>query len=235
MSTSSRSRLSTSLIRTIALDISSLDAALFVPHEKGSTSCRLVRISRLFQLGDDVFHDLLSWFDIGVICCLDSAVGNVTERLLWYQYLSAVDNKAINEYAHCHSSVRWLISRGTRTTSIQFRNQYFDGREVVGINDETFLGSRDSNSLMRFTRSWMSSLKEIVVDCNSNNYRAAAAGVSSIVNGCPHLTFINLSGCRSITDIGVSAIAEGCPHLTSINLTYCCKLTDIGVSAIAEG
>ena len=230
MSTSSPSRLRTSFIDTTSLDLSSLSAALFESDEEGRPSCRLVCISRLFQVGDDVFRNLLSWFDIGVICCLDSAVGNVTERLLWYQYLSAVDNKAINEYAHCNSSVRWLISRGARTSSIQFRTQYSDGREVVGINDETFLGSSDVNSSMRISRSWMSSLKDIVGDCNSNKYSAAAAGVSSVVNGFPYLTSINLSYCRRITDIGVSAIAQGCPHLTSIDLVRCYSITDIGLS-----
>ena len=230
MSTSSPSRLRTSFIDTTSLDLSSLSAAPFESDEEGRPSCRLVCISRLFQVGGDVFYNLLSWFDIGVICCLDSAVGNVTERLLWYQYLSVMDNKAMNEYAHCNSSVRWLIDRGARATSIQFRNQHFNGREVVGINDETFLGSSDSNSLIQIPRSWVSSIREMMTERGSKSSWATATGVSSIGNGYPHLTSIDLSNCVSITDIGVSAIAYGCPHLTSIDLSDCGSITDIGLS-----
>ena len=230
MSTSSPSRLRTSFIDTTSLDLSSLSAALFESDEEGRPSCRLVCISRLFQVGDDVFRNLLSWFDIGVICCLDSAVGNVTERLLWYQYLSVMDNKAMNEYAHCNSSVRWLIDRGARATRFQFGSQHFNGREVVGINDETFLGSSDSNTLIQIPRSWVSRLKEMITDRGSNSSWATATGMSSIGNGYPHLTSINLSYCVNITDIGASAIADGCPHLTSINLGGCHSITDVGVS-----
>ena len=61
---------------------------------------------RLLEMGDDILHCLLSWLDIGGICYLDIAVGNITERSQWLKYLGGIDNKAINEYEHCHSSIR---------------------------------------------------------------------------------------------------------------------------------
>ena len=71
-------------------------------------------MSRLFKLGDDAFVSLLSWLSVGSICSLDTAVGNVDERLMWLHSLNSIDSKAINEYEHYHASIRWLITRGLR-------------------------------------------------------------------------------------------------------------------------
>ena len=55
-------------------------------------------MSRLFQLGDDSFHYLLSWLDLVCICELDIAIGNNDERLLWLHRLHTMDSKAVDEY-----------------------------------------------------------------------------------------------------------------------------------------
>ena len=52
-------------------------------------------MSRLFELGEDVFVSLLSWLDIRSICSLDTAVGNKDERLMWLQSLHSIDSKSI--------------------------------------------------------------------------------------------------------------------------------------------
>ena len=75
--------------------------------------------SCLFQLGDDVLHYLLSWLDIDDIRRLDIATADFAEKLLWLKYLGVIEIKAISKHYRCHRSIRWLITRGTRTTSIQ--------------------------------------------------------------------------------------------------------------------
>ena len=75
-------------------------------------------MSRLFELDDDALQSLLSWLDIDSICSLDTAVGNVDERLMWLHSLHTIDSKAIDDYEHCHSSIQWIIKRGARATSI---------------------------------------------------------------------------------------------------------------------
>ena len=91
-------------------------------------------MSLLFKLDDDAFVRLLSWLDIGSICSLDTAVGNKDERLMWLDSLHLIDSKAIARYAHHHSSIRWLIMRGARATSIRVR------RLDSQITDTTFAG-----------------------------------------------------------------------------------------------
>ena len=95
-------------------------------------------MSRLFQLGDDLFVSLLSWLDINSICSLDTAVGNLVERLIWLRSLNSIDSKVIDDYQHCHSSIKWLIMRGARATSIRARrsNRTSDRQ----ITDMTFAG-----------------------------------------------------------------------------------------------
>ena len=54
-------------------------------------------MSSLFDLSDDGFRHVLSWLDVGCICKLDIAIGNVDERLLWLHSLCTMDSKAIDE------------------------------------------------------------------------------------------------------------------------------------------
>ena len=75
-------------------------------------------MSSIFALDDDGFRCVLSWLDVGCICKLDIAVCNKDERSLWLRSLHTMDSKAVDEYEHNHSSLRWLISRGARATKI---------------------------------------------------------------------------------------------------------------------
>ena len=161
-----------------------------------------------------------------------------------------MDNKAINKYEHCHSSIRWLIRRGARTTSIRNRKNPFR----CDINDDTFLGldltSRQSldpricNSVADTGEVKLqaggtgirgSSLNDQLSVILSGCRRLTDVGVSAIARGCPYLTTIVLNSCSSITDMGISAIAQGCPHLSTISLVVCRTITDTGIFDIAEG
>ena len=39
-------------------------------------------MSRLFELGEDSFHHLLSWLDLVCLCKLDIAIGNEDEIIV---------------------------------------------------------------------------------------------------------------------------------------------------------
>ena len=150
-------------------------------------------MSRLFHLGDDTFIYLLSWFDFGCLGKLDTAIGNADERLMWLHSLHMMDSKAFDDYEHSHSSIRWLIRRGARATSIRFRG---DNLEHDRITDQTFAGV----SIL--------STKSADTNCSDDN---------AVAEGCPHLTSINLSNCDRISDIGVSAIAYLCRIFSNNN------------------
>ena len=191
-------------------------------------------MSCLFQLGDNSFRNLLSWLDFGSICYLDIAVGNVDERLLWLHILQTIDNKAVNEYDHHHSSIRWLIMRGARSSRIRVRKvQIKSGR----INDETFRGIGfyyvPYMSRSKRLASFLRNVLRRAFGFNITN--GADTGVTVRMHGCPHLEDINLSGSNMLTDVVLRAIAQGCPDLISIDLSCCYTITDIGVSAIAQG
>ena len=95
-------------------------------------------MSGLFKLGYYAFLSLLSWLDVGSICSLDTAVGNKDERLMWLRSLHSIDSKAIDDYEHCHLSIKWLITRGARATSIRARrSNLISDRQIT---DMTFAG-----------------------------------------------------------------------------------------------
>jgi hypothetical protein len=58
-------------------------------------------------------------------------------------------------------------------------------------------------------------------------------GVRQLVEACPLLTSLDLSGCSVVTDGGVRAVAAACPLLTSLDLSGCSVVTDGGVRAVA--
>ena len=94
-------------------------------------------MSSLFDLDDDGFRRVLSWLDVGCICKLDVAIGNVDERLLWLRSLQTMDSKAVDEHEHSHSSLRWLISRGAKATEIRTKQTNLKSDRIT---DQTFAG-----------------------------------------------------------------------------------------------
>ena len=111
-------------------------------------------MSRLFQLGEDDFRHILSWLDISSIRFLDVAVGNKKERSWWFDSLHTMDNKSINEYMYCHTSIRWLIERGARATGIQVRATSYQEREFKRNSSE----HQYIESLMKLLQAWVISL-----------------------------------------------------------------------------
>ena len=216
-------------------------------------------MSCLFQLGDDGFRSVLSWLDFASICYLDIAVGNKAERLLWLHSLHTIDSAAIDGYEHCHSSIRWLITRGARTTRIQVRRivTTSQGEKNDTINDLTFAS-------VDFICAWManylnkgcvlntdetetetpkSSGKILESDLSSASSKcrgvtnSAECSVPIRIQGCLYMTSvtsIDLYNCN-VSDIRMSTIAQSCPQLTSINLHCCKKITNVGVSSLVQG
>ena len=206
------------------------------------SASRRPQVSRLFELDDDGFNNLLSWLDFGCLCKLDTAIGNADERYLWLHILHRMDSKAVDEFEHSHSSIRWLIRRGAKATRIRIR-----GTELDRITDQTFagvssifttnadIGDRNDN----LNDQSAGTLKNHSTMGDRLRSRDVAIETNTVVSvrpwGCPGLTSIGLSHCPSISDIGVIALAEGCSQLQSIDLSHCRSISDIGVSSIAGG
>ena len=214
-------------------------------------------MSRLFQLGDDAFRWLLDWLDYVSIVCLDTAVGNATERSLWLHSLPTIDSKAIDEYQHCHSSIRWIIIRALKVTIIRARKLHYASNQQ--IDDETFagMGIHCTQNVDYFNGGFLSLLTEL--NCDTSNHldwtvsvetlnwselvsldlsschNISSAGLSTIVQRCPQLTSINLHDCHRISYEGILAIAKGCHKLTFIDLSVCRRISDNSLIALAEG
>ena len=198
-------------------------------------------MSRLFQLGEDDFRHILSWLDISSIRFLDVAVGNKKERSWWFDSLHTMDNKSINEYMYCHTSIRWLIERGARATGIQVRATSYQERElkrtsIHRITDETFAGvgnlpTQNRDSVKRGILSFLRSVGTCIFRICRIKHHSCRIRMQQY----PHLKSIRLLDCDGISDIGVSVIVKCCPHLTSIDISGIYRISDIGMTAIAEG
>jgi hypothetical protein len=64
--------------------------------------------------------------------------------------------------------------------------------------------------------------------CFSDDADISLASVRVLGQSCPSLTYIDLYGCRGISEEAMIARTEGCPDLTSIYLKY----TDVREAAI---
>ena len=203
-------------------------------------------MSRLFQLHDDVFRRLFSWLDFCSLRFFDIAVGNVDERLFWLHSLHTIDSKAVDEYGHCHSSIRWLIKRGARTSTIRVRRNMLNSNQItdltfagVGVlsarNENFDVGDFLFNAGGVATSIGGIEMATKVSGAIPRNCGFANDAVIGVSNVCPNLTSIDLSHCEYLSDTGVSAIAQGCPHLTTINFARCHRISDVGVLAIAQG
>ena len=159
-------------------------------------------MSCLFELDEDAFRSLLSWLDIGSICSLDTAVGNVDERLMWLHSLHSIDSKAIDKYEHCHLSIRWLIKRGARATSIRALRSNTSDRQIT---DMTFAGvgllcTQNVDSVNQDFLRWLG--------MNIETSNGLDKALSIRTQGLLQVTSMDLCNCESISDVGVSAIAK---------------------------
>ena len=134
-----------------------------------------------FLQTEDVSSLLLSeWIDIRTIGILDMAVTNRMTRVVWLRFLRSIKCVTINHWMHSHASIRWLITRGLRVTSIHInilcRHQ---------ISDLTF---RDVET---GREGGLSQLQHIDIGrCGS----VTDAGISALAQGCPLLQTIK-TGC----------------------------------------
>lgn len=93
------------------------------------------RFSCLFSVGGYSFKDISTWLDLCSVGNLDSAMANGQDRSAWLESLTAMDTKAADKLEHSHSSLRWLIERGVRSTRINIK---VSATNV--IKEETFHG-----------------------------------------------------------------------------------------------
>lgn len=50
----------------------------------------------------------------------------------------------------------------------------------------------------------------------------------------PNLNFVNLSGCRHLSDSSVTVVVESCPKIRHLDITRLPKMTDKGVEKVAS-
>ena len=193
--------------------------------------------SSLFQIGEDLFLLLCTWLPIKSISNLDIAISNAYDRSLWLKWLGIIDADSINEYnRHSHGSIRWLVTRGIRTTSIQIIFGY-----EVSLDADTFSGFGFSskcsvNDIMIENELVMGGLS--IKDCVRVNLRytnITDVNIGDLARGCPQLHTIYIEKCFALTDESLIQLAQYCPQIHTIDISFSIKITDVGVSALACG
>ena len=161
--------------------------------------CGKSKLLQLQRSNDFVFSLLWTWLDLQCLGVMDMAVTNALERGTWLSILSAVEGNILDDWRHCHLSLRWLIKRGMNP-------------KIIDTCDVTERKSRRAVMYSTLVNISMSSLESIVLRHGS----MTDAIVPLLVRGCPQLISIDLSGV--FTAVGFTAIACGYPQLKSLNL-----------------
>ena len=49
------------------------------------------------------------------------------------------------------------------------------------------------------------------------------------------LSYLDITGCRAVTDVGLSAVARNCRLLQTVSLKHCFRLTDASLVQLVQG
>ena len=153
-------------------------------------------------LNDDLFMLLLSeWIDFRSIGTLDVAITNRRIRILWLQRLRSVTDENFENWVHSHSSMRWLITRGLRTSRIHI----IDESEEDVENDEEEEVDEKSESITDLTFEGLdaTNLREIKFE---SCLLITDTTISIISPESSPLRSIDLGDCRRITDTGLLSL-----------------------------
>lgn len=197
-------------------------------------------VSNLIWLNNDWLFPLLSnLLDLGDLAVLDMAISNPAERKLWHSCLQQVESRFLDDWLHCHHSIRWLLKRKLRPTEIrilagsrhQITSSTFQGADMPSLT------SIDLSGCINLGDTGIEAILNCCLDqaCQPSIDDDIVIGVES--KGCRQLRNLNLTSCE-VSDIGLVAISRGCPNLISITLSDAkdgIGITDGGLESFAEG
>jgi F-box and leucine-rich repeat protein 2/20 len=192
-------------------------------------------------LNEDVSMSLLSeLIDFRSMGTLDMAITNRRTRMMWLQLLRSISGGDVDNWLHNHSSMRWLITRGVRTSSLRMNSKHCASITDLTIIDLDIATVRHVSlrDCQRITGVFVSTIAarcpliESIDLCGCGGVDGES--ISALAHGCPLLQSIDLSFCRRLTDAGILAIAQGCPLLQSIDLCLCDRITDTGIAVLVS-
>jgi hypothetical protein len=156
----------------------------------------------------EIFCELLSLEDI---CRFDTAICNKERRLL---FLDCVGSETCIWLGNINQELTSLAISWLHIRSIKIRHL----RCNHVTNDIASKISSFGSCLY-----WLKIRDTCMVD----------ESLIRIVECCPNLESVKLSGCHDITDKSISKLADKCPHLNSLDLIGS-WITDISVVRVAE-
>jgi BspA type Leucine rich repeat region (6 copies)/Leucine Rich repeat len=190
-----------------------MTANVSLPSEM-NWQCGKSRLLQLLLNNDFVISLLWNWLDFRCLGVMDMAMTNTLERSTWLSILGAVEGTVLDDWRHCHLSLRWLIKRRMNPKNIDTCD-VTERKSRRIITYETLVGIS------------MNSLESIVLRHGS----MTDAIIPLLVRGCPRLVSINLSG--KFTSSGISTLACGYPRLKSISLSGSIIASDGDITNLA--
>ena len=102
-------------VEDICIFTNQIDDVLYAAHSE-IHQIQLPRIlttgysmTYLFSISDDWLISLIKSLDLSSLCRLDTAICNMSGRLLWHHCLRITMARHVIEYGYCHESIEWMM------------------------------------------------------------------------------------------------------------------------------
>ena len=169
------------------------------------------------SLGDDILLLLtLEWLDAKDLVAFDTAnQSNRYIRSIWLRVLRSLpDIRCMTGLSYNHYSIRWLIMRRIKTSSMRVVRVSTDN-----TIDDTFEGI------------YLPGLDSMIVDCGR---KMTDRSVQLIAAGCVNLRVIVMPGCSQLK-CSLTAVGQHCRGLTSLDFYECAGIVDEDWNMLAKG
>lgn len=182
----------------------------------------------LRQLNLDGCHEIT---DAG-IKAIAATCGRRLESLSLYWNMKVTDAAALTLALRCGPSLRHLCLSGCQKMSSTGILSLASRCNGLTSLDMTRLPNVDDTALAAIVQAQGAALRELRVFACS---QYTDVPILALARHCPHLTALDCTGLRHLSDAGLVALAEGCRELSTAIFSWATRLTDEAVIALALG
>lgn len=164
-----------------------------------------------------ILHD---WLNARDITALDSAFCSTLYRPLWLQCLARLrGNKSIERFEHRHKSIRWLIDRQVKVTSMKLNQCAIEDDEDV-LDEDGFDIREDTWSGINMPTLENVNCYDFERETDRFEYSLDDAGLEALSLGCPNITRIFLGRLERVSADAMGRFASRCSKLECVKVTF---------------